>query len=50
MKTKAQKRQEANQRNEEWAKLTNKQKLEKLDRMLGVSIGAMKVRARLGVS
>ena len=43
----AQKRHEAQVRQEEYSKLTPKQKLERLDARLGPGVGAKKERARL---
>jgi hypothetical protein len=41
------KKAEANERNQEWSKLSPKQQLEALDRRLGKDTGATKQRARL---
>jgi len=47
MKTIAEKRAEAVERNESWAELSPKQQLADLDRRLGKGEGAKKQRARL---
>ena len=47
MNTKQIKETEAKVRNEEWAKLTPEQQLERLDNRLGKGVGARKQRAKI---
>ena len=47
MKTKRDKREEAEERQAYWSKFTDKQELEDLDRRLGEGVGSRKQRARL---
>ena len=47
MKTKEQKRTEGEERNQEWRKLSDKEKLADLDRRLGVGRGAARQRKLL---
>jgi len=47
MRTKAEKRAEAVERNESWAELSPKQQLADLDRRLGKGEGAKKQRAKI---